>query len=238
MTARPIGLNADLGEGAGSDDDLLALVTAASIACGGHAGDPASMRTAVRAAADRGVAVGAHPSYLDRDGFGRRDLAVPLVELRRQVLAQVRDLGRVADDAGVAVTHLKAHGALYNAAMVRADLALLLTEVAATALATPLPVYALPGSALATTADEAGLPVVREGFADRAVRPDGTLVPRSEPGAVLRDAAEVRGRMAILAPLVDTVCVHGDTPGALLIARAARDGLVDAGYGLVGAGPR
>lgn len=225
-----IGLNADLGEGAGSDEELLDVVTAASIACGGHAGDEHSMRLAVAGAAARGVAVGAHPSYLDRPGFGRTDLDVAVPVLRRQLLDQVRGLGRVADEAGVPVSHLKAHGALYNAAMVREDLAQLLVEVAATALTRPLPVLALPGSVLAEVARGGGIPLVREGFADRAMRADGTLVPRSEPGAVLHDAGEVRARMAELAPLVDTICVHGDTPGALLLARAARDGLREAGY--------
>lgn len=235
--ARPaIGLNADLGEGAGADERLLAVVTAASIACGGHAGDEHSMRVAVASAAARGVAVGAHPSYADRSGFGRTDLDVAVPVLRRQLLDQVRALGRVADDAGVTVSHLKAHGALYNAAMVRDDLAQLLTEIAATALTDPLPVLALPGSVLAEVASRSGIPVVREGFADRAMRPDGTLVPRGEPGAVLHDAREVRSRMADLAAVVDTICVHGDTPGALLLAQAARDGLREAGY-LVGARP-
>lgn len=231
-----VGLNADLGEGMGSDTDLLAVVTSASIACGGHAGDEPSMRAAVAAAAARGVAVGAHPSYVDRVNFGRRDVDLPLSDLRRQLLGQVRGLGRVAGDAGVVVDHLKAHGALYNAAMVRPDLAQLLAEVAATALAAPLPVLALPGSLLARVASEGGLRVIREGFADRAMRADGTLVPRGEPGAVLRDPAVVRARMAVLGQLVDTVCVHGDTPGALALAVAAREGLIAAGYAVAAPG--
>lgn len=229
-----IDLNADLGEGAGDDEAILDVVTSASIACGGHAGDAVSMRLALTRARERGVAVGAHPSYVDREQFGRRSLDVEARVLQAQLTDQVRALADAAADVGTTVRYVKPHGALYNTAMVDPAVADVVLAVAATALAAPLPVFALPGSVLArrATAAGVGVAVVPEAFADRAARADGTLVPRGEPGAVLTEPEEVRARVAGLAAHARTVCVHGDTPGALTLARAARTGLEAAGFRL------
>lgn len=224
-----VDLNADLGEGVGDDAAILDVVTSTSIACGGHRGDAASMREAARLAHARGVVIGAHPSYVDHAGFGRRRLDVESAVLLGQVLAQVRDLETQARAVGTRVRFLKAHGALYNTAMVDDGVARVVLEAARSALGEVLPVLGLPGSALQRVADEAGVPFVAEGFADRAYATDGTLVPRSEPGAVLGDPAAVRARVPELAARVRTVCVHGDSPDAVVLARAARDGLVGAG---------
>lgn len=234
---RTIDLNADLGEGMGDDEAILAVVTSASIACGGHAGDAGSMALAARRCREAGVALGAHPSYPDREGFGRRRLDIPADALRVDLLRQVRDLAAAAEGAGVGLTHLKAHGALYNLAMVDDDAAHLVLEVAGTALERTLPVYALPGSRMASLAADHGIAVVPEAFADRAATAAGTLVPRTEPGAVLTDPEAVRERMGHLDPRARTVCVHGDSPAALDLARAARRGLLDAGFTLAPATP-
>lgn len=233
MSARTIDLNADLGEGCQHDDDLLDVVTSASIACGGHAGDADSMNRAVAAAVARGVVIGAHPSYPDRENFGRLPVSMPAETLLAELTDQVRALADVARAHGTAVRYLKAHGALYNAAMVEPEVAAVVLEAARSALAQPLPLYALPGSVLHRAAVRVGTTVLREGFADRAARSDGTLVPRGEPGAVLTDPQVLHARMAHVAATADTVCVHGDTPAALTLARAARAGLREAGYDVV-----
>ncbi|WP_235866393.1 5-oxoprolinase subunit PxpA [Serinibacter arcticus] len=220
-----IDLNADLGEGAGDDAAILDVVTSASIACGGHRGDAASMREAVALAHARGVVVGAHPSYVDVEGFGRRRLDVPADVLLAQLLAQVRALAAAAGAVGSSVRFLKAHGALYNAAMVDDGVAAVVLDAAEQALPAPLPVLGLPGSVLERSARERGVDFVAEAFADRASAPDGTLLARSEPGAVLTDPVEVAARAPGLAARARTVCVHGDSPSALVLARAARAGL-------------
>lgn len=228
----PVGsvdLNADLGEGVGDDAEILDVVTSTSIACGGHRGDPASMREAAGLAHARGVVVGAHPSYVDREGFGRRRLDVAPDVLLQQLLTQVRDLETQARAVGTGVRFLKAHGALYNAAMVDDGVARVVLEAARSALGAALPVLGLPGSVLHRLADDAGVPFVTEGFTDRAYAADGTLVPRSEPGAVLTDPDEVAARVPQLAGHARTLCVHGDSPDAVVLARAARDGLIGAG---------
>lgn len=227
-----VDLNADLGEGVGDDAAILDVVTSTSIACGGHRGDAASMREAARLARDRGVVIGAHPSYVDHAGFGRRRLDVAPETLLTQLLGQVRDLEAQATAVGTRVRFLKAHGALYSTAMVDDDVAHVVTETARSALGEVLPVLGLPGSVLQRVAAENGVPFVAEGFADRAYAEDGTLVPRSEPGALLTDPDAVAGRVPQLARRVRTLCVHGDSPGAVLLARAARDGLADAGVAL------
>lgn len=226
---RSVDLNADLGEGMGSDAAILDVVTSASIACGGHRGDPASMREAVRLALARGVVIGAHPSYVDAAGFGRRRLDVAPSVLLAQLQAQVGALAQAAAAEGGAVRFLKAHGALYNTAMVDDDVAGVVLEAAVTSLDDVLPVLGLPGSALERLAARRGVPFVPEAFADRASTPDGTLVPRTEPGAVLTDPDAVAARVAGLASGARTVCVHGDSDGALALARAARAGLERSG---------
>lgn len=234
-----IDLNADLGEGMGSDAAILDVVTSASIACGGHRGDDASMLEALLLARDRGVVVGAHPSYVDHEGFGRRRLDVEPAQLLAQVLAQVRSLVAVAASVDVPVAFLKAHGALYNAAMVDDAVAGVVLDAAEQAFVPrtagerrTLPVLGLRGSRLQALAARRGVPFVVEAFTDRASAPDGTLVPRTEPGAVLTDPEEVARRAPLLAAAADSLCVHGDAPEALELARAARRGLRAAGLAL------
>ena len=241
-----IDLNADLGETVdgvptADDDAMFAVISSASIACGGHAGDHASMRTAVARAEAHGVAVGAHPSFVDRAGFGRVALAVDPATLRAQVRSQLEAL--VA--AGGALRYVKPHGALYHA--VSADAAVAAAVVSAVAdvsaaLGRALPVLGLDG-AVVGAASSAGLPFVREAFLDRGYLPDGRLVPRTAPGALLHDPATVAARAVRLAQdgEVDAVdgsvvqaeaaslCLHGDSPGAVAMARAVRAALDAAG---------
>jgi len=211
-----IDLNADLGEGFGDDDALLEVVTSASVACGFHAGDAETMRRTCEAAARRGVSIGAHVSYDDREGFGRRALDVSPDVLGEQVRAQIEALAAFG-----AVAYVKPHGALYHSAA--ADPAVAVAVVGA---AGALPVVGPPGSALLAAAGDRA---VAEGFADRAYRPDGSgLVDRSLPGALLcGEAALEQARR--LAAGVGTICVHGDTPGAVELARAIRRALEEAG---------
>ena len=242
-----IDLNSDLGEGFGAwslGDDLalLDVVTSANVACGFHAGDPRTMERTVAAAAERDVAIGAQVSYPDLVGFGRRAMEVAPADLTADVLYQLGALEAFARVAGTRVRYVKPHGALYNRCVV--DPVQAGAVAAAVRLYDPsLPVLTLPGSALARAAAAAGVPVVAEGFADRAVTADGGLVPRGEPGAVITDEAEVVARavrMAVegeveahggglVALPVASLCVHGDTPGAARLAVAVREGLQAAG---------
>jgi UPF0271 protein len=236
MSVAVLDLNADLGEGFGAwrltdDDALLSIVTSANVACGFHAGDAATMRRVAALAAERGVAVGAHMSYRDLAGFGRRAMAVPAGDLAADVLYQVGALEACCRAAGTRVRYVKPHGALYNAASVDEHVAAAVCDGVA-ACGGALPVLGLPGSALLRAAEVAGLPTVTEGFADRAMRPDGTLVPRGEPGAVLTAPDEIAARAVALAGSVRSVCVHGDAPGAVAAARAVRAALEAAGVAL------
>lgn len=231
-------LNADLGEGMGADEALLDIVSSASIACGGHAGDELTMRAALRAAKARGVAVGAHPGFADRAHFGRRRLVLPPEELDEQVRSQVRWLVEMAEEEGVPVRYLKLHGALANMAAEELAVAAL-CFAAVTGLVPGLAVLAIDASAQVEVAEALGYPVVREAYADRAYQPNGLLVPRSEPGAVLHDAeiiAERAVRLARAGELVaidgsvittkaSSLCIHGDTAEAVAIARAVRQAL-------------
>jgi UPF0271 protein len=237
-----VDLNADLGEGMGEDEALLAVVSSANIACGGHAGDALTMARTLRAAAERGVAAGAHPGFEDRAHFGRRELDLPPAEVREQVLRQLESIAAAARAEGVRLRHVKAHGALYNRAAREPALARAVAG-AVRAFDPDLAFYALAGSALARAGREAGLFTVEEAFADRAYGPDGSLAPRSEPGAVLHDAAAVAARALEMATagrvraldgspvrlVAQTLCVHGDTPGAVAMARAVRVALEAAG---------
>lgn len=235
-----IDINADLGEsfGAwtmGADDALLDQVTSANIACGFHAGDPRTMDTAVAGAAERGVAIGAHVSYPDLVGFGRRPMRVTPDELLTDVLYQIGALEAFCRRHQTAVRYVKAHGALYNDLAGDERLARALGQAIA-AYDNDLAVLALAGSPAVDVLRDQGLRVVAEGFADRGYTPAGRLVPRSQPGAVLTDPAGVaeRGwRIATGAPIeaedgtplvldVGSLCVHGDTPGALSLARELR----------------
>jgi UPF0271 protein len=229
-----IDLNADLGEGfAGisppDDAALLSLVSSANIACGYHAGDAVLMRRTVVEAAKRGVSIGAHPGYPDPTGFGRRDMAASPKEVTAYVIAQVGALDAFCRAAGTALRYVKAHGALYNRAVRDAAIADAIAE--GIRLVNPaLVMLGLPDSELIAAAARDGLVSAREGFADRGYRADGTLVPRTEPGALITDPIAAADQAERLAPLVDSICVHGDTPGAVNLVRAVRDRLESRGY--------
>ncbi|MDT0450031.1 LamB/YcsF family protein [Streptomyces hesseae] len=240
-------LNADLGEGFGrwrltDDDALLSVVTSANVACGFHAGDPSTMRWVCERAAERGVRVGAQVSYRDLAGFGRRAMDVPPDELADEITYQIGALRVFARAAGTDVTYVKPHGALYNRVVTDVEQAEAVVSGVLRAGGT-LPVLGLPGSRLHEAAERAGLPVVAEAFADRAYTALGTLVPRRDPGAVVLDPDAVVARSVRIARDAEvsaltgedvavrarSLCVHGDTPGAALLARRVREALSAAG---------
>jgi UPF0271 protein len=242
-----VDLNADVGESfgrwtLGDDAAVLAAVTSANVACGFHAGDPPTLRRTCELAAARGVALGAQVSYRDLAGFGRRFMAVPPAELRDDVLYQLGALAGFARVAGTAVTYLKPHGALYNAVVTDEGQAGAVVDAVAD-FDPGLAVLGLPGSALLRAAAAAGLRAVPEAFADRGYTAQGRLVPRAEPGALVADPMAVAERAVRLvtqrellaadgtsvAVAAESVCVHGDTPGAAAIARAVRAALERAG---------
>src|SRR5438552_7607680 len=223
-----IDLNSDLGEGAGSDADVLPLITTANVACGFHAGDPATAFVTVAQAAKLGVRVGAHPGFPDREEFGRREVVRSEQQVYEDCVYQIGALAGIARACGTDLGHVKAHGALYN--MACRDDRYGRPVVAAAALF-GLPLLGLPGSRL--EALSAGkCPFFAEGFADRGYRSDGSLVPRSEPGAFVKDPAEAVRQALMLARErgVRTLCVHGDNPQALAFVRALREGLTAAGF--------
>jgi UPF0271 protein len=245
-----IDLNADLGEGFGrwtfgDDEALLDVITSANVACGFHAGDPTIMRDVCRMAADRGVAIGAQVGYRDLVGFGRRRMEISPADLTADILYQLGALQAFARAAGTSVSYLKPHGALYNTVVSDHRQAAAVVDAVTTAEA-ELSILTLPGSLLGQLADQAGIPVVGEGFPDRSYEPDGTLTPRSEAAAVLRDPTEIASRAVQMATArtvaasdgstIDTpirsLCVHGDTPGAVIIARRIRDLLTSSGVRL------
>ena len=221
-----IDLNADVGEGCAQDAALMRCITSANIACGLHAGDPAMMRNTVLLAREHGVAVGAHPGFADREHFGRRDLHLPPGEITDLVARQVDALAAIAAAAGIRLQHVKPHGALYNIAVRNRRVADAIGR-GIESVDPSLILFGLPESELIAAGKVTGLRTGREAFADRAYRPDGTLVPRSEPGAVISDPEEVLARVVGLAqrPNVDTICVHGDTPGAADLALHIRAAL-------------
>jgi UPF0271 protein len=225
-----VDLNVDLGELPGEPEELYALAHVANIACGGHAGDRASIVQALMRCKAHGTRVGAHPSYPDRDGFGRTAMVMAPADLRATVREQCERLATEARALGMAATSVKAHGALYHAAS--ADLAIASAVVggAVDALGSGITVLGPATGRLAHAAREAGLTYAREGFADRGTRLDGTLIPRGQPGALLVDplAAAARAKELLASGRFETVCVHGDTPGAVAIARAVRQVLDDA----------
>ena len=223
-----VDLNADLGEGVTDDEGLLGLVTSANVACGFHAGDGATMRAVCATAARRGVVVGAQVSYDDREGFGRRRLDVAYDVLRGQVDEQVTALGRIAREQGTVVAYLKPHGALYNRVVDDAEQARAVLDGSG-----DLPVLGLPGSVVLRLAREDGRRVVTEGFPDRGYTAEGRLVPRDQPGALVEDPDQVARNAVRLAAEVDSVCVHGDSPGAVETAGRVRAALVEAGFEVV-----
>jgi UPF0271 protein len=249
-----IDLNADVGESFGAytlgqDEALIRSVTSVNVACGFHAGDPSVMRRTVRLAVTAGVAVGAHPGFPDLQGFGRRELRMAASEVEDLVLYQISALAGVVAAEGARLRHVKPHGALYN--MAARDAALASAVVAAVAaFDRSLRVLAPPASALALAAVQVDLPVASEAFADRAYRPDGSLVPRGAAGAVIDDPDEVtarviglvrRGEMiavdgSTIELRPDTVCVHGDTPQAAALAARLKQRLTEAGIQVVALG--
>lgn len=242
-----IDLNADVGESSGTlvvgdDHALMPHLTSANIACGAHAGDLTTMRETLRLARAHGVAAGAHPGFADRDGFGRREQHLSPLALDDLVQTQLRALIDVARDEGVTLGHVKPHGALYNMACRQRDMADAICRAVA-ACDAGLAVLGLPGSALIAAAQAAGLRAVAEGFIDRAYHADGRLVSRSVPGAVLHEPDLVTARAVemvttgrvptldgpTIALPVETLCIHGDTPGAALVAARVRIALTLAG---------
>jgi UPF0271 protein len=239
-----VDLNADVGEGVGADegdDALLDVVTSASVACGVHAGDAATMRRSVEAASRRGVVVGAHPSYPDREGFGRRPMDQTPSQVTEEILAQVTALDAVARRSSTRVRYVKPHGALYH--RMADDEAIARAVARACIEAGDLVLLAPAGSSAVAVAESAGVRVATEAFADRAYDPEGRLVLRTIPGAVLTDPVDVARRAVGIAVehrlravdgttinvTASSICVHGDTPGADIVARAVRRALEGAG---------
>ena len=242
-----IDLNSDLGESygpwpMGQDEALMPMISSANVACGFHAGDPGVMRRTVELARRHGVAVGAHPGFPDLVGFGRREMRCSPREIEDFVVYQVGALAAIAAAQGTHLQHVKAHGALYNMACVDAGLAAAIARATAS-VDRNLILFGLPGSALLDAGRREGLRVAAEVFADRAYLDDGTLVPRSRPGSIIHDhdhVAERAVRMVrerkvtsidgAMVPLeADTICVHGDTPGAAALARVIRAALEASG---------
>ncbi len=221
-----IDLNADLGEGGSDDEALLALVTSCNIACGGHAGSDEIMRRTVELARSSGVAIGAHPGYEDRANFGRRELGLPLQEVMDLVARQVEKLSNIT---GGKLHHVKPHGALYNQANRDAKLAAAVIE-GIRKISPHAIIYALPLSTLTEAAKAAGMQVMAEGFADRRYRQDGSLVPRTEPGAVISNLEEAVAQALELArsQTIQTLCIHGDGPHAVAMLKALREALENA----------
>jgi UPF0271 protein len=247
MEVLAIDINCDMGESfgpwtMGADDEVMPHITSANVACGAHAGDPRVMRLTVRAARAHGVSVGAHPGFADLQGFGRREMQVDLSEIEDSIIAQVGALAAMGHAEGVPLRHVKAHGALYNMAARNRALADAIAR-AIKAFDPSLIMFGLPASPLIDAGLAAGLRVAAEGFADRAYEPDGSLTPRSRPGAVIHDPAlvvdravrMVRDGVVLTAAgkeirlKVDTICVHGDTPGASQLTKRIRAGLEAAG---------
>lgn len=247
---RNIDLNADIGEGMPAEHDraLLQIVTSASIACGGHAGDSGTMRRTVRAAKELSVRIGAHPSYPDRGNFGRLRVFMTPCELIECLRQQIASLQEIASELGATVSYIKPHGALYHDASLEPEVA---GAVLAASAEFDLPLMLLartppvgqgrPGGHLLqeplarrrseNAAAQTGK-ILREGFADRGYRPDGSLIARDQPGALITDPSQAAAQALELAGLVDSLCIHSDTPGALRLAAAARSALQDAGYRL------
>jgi UPF0271 protein len=245
-----IDLNSDVGESFGAytigqDAILLTHITSANVACGFHAGDPSVMRETVGIARQHGVAVGAHPGFPDLVGFGRRDLHATPREVEDLVMYQIGALWAIAAAQGIRLQHVKPHGALFNMAVQDPALADGIARATA-AVDRSLILFGLPGSELIAAGRRAGLRTAAEVFADRAYEPDGTLVSRRKPGAVIHDPAAVVDRVVRMARErnvvavdgsvvnleLDTICVHGDTPGAADLAARIRRALTDAGVGV------
>jgi UPF0271 protein len=248
--ARSVDLNSDLGEGygpwrMGDDAAMLDIVTSANVACGGHASDPETMFETLTAARARGVVVGAHPGYPDREGFGRRQLPYSAQECERFMAAQIGALCGVAALVGIRVAYVKAHGALGNLACDDRAIADAIARATA-AVDRTMAVLAISGTVLEDVARDRGLAVVSEVFADRGYQPNGRLVPRQHPEALLKDEHAVTARMlgflrsgtmptvggGAIALQAQSICLHSDTPGAVALARHLRDGLLREGIAI------
>lgn len=235
-----IDLNADLGEGSVNEEAILALVSSANIACGGHTGDTQSMRLALQLAKRYGVAVGAHPSFPDREHFGRKPMQIESAMLFRSLQQQIQDLATIAVEVGIPLGHIKPHGALYNQAASDPRLIELMIELILS-LGNVYKLFALAGSQLATRARAAGIEVIEEAFADRRYRKDGSLVPRDLPGAVIESISDAIQQSLTLIqshhlqsieqePITmhaQTLCVHGDGAHALALIRELRLAFAD-----------
>lgn len=226
----PIDLNADLGEGAPFDAELMPLITSANVCCGAHASDPATIAATLRLAKTHGVVVGAHPGYPERTHFGRRELHYAKHELIDVVTQQIESLSAMAREVGVAIDYVKPHGALYNQGCRDRTVADAIVDAVAPFR---VPLVGLPGSQL-EAACGGRIPFVPEGFADRRYRPDGSLVPRREPDAFIHDpeAAVAQVEWLVRDRGVRTVCIHGDNPAAVAFARAVREALLARGVTL------
>lgn len=247
---RTLDLNADVGEGAGDDAALIPLISSANIACGAHAGDPGIMRESVALAVRHGVAVGAHPGYFDREHFGRQPMHLDERQVIDLVLYQVGALDAIAAVTGAEVIHVKPHGALYNQAEVDERLAHALVR-AIQSYPRRVRLVGRAGSAMEHAAREAAVPFVAEAFADRRYRRDGTLAPRSQAGSVLEDPEAVAAQVRRLAGhgeveaddgtrvrlAFETLCLHGDTPGAARLAQRVRQVLAELGITVAPIGP-
>lgn len=219
-------LNLDAGEHEDEPEELWAGFDVLSIACGGHAGDERSMERVLAFCARRNAPrPGAHPSYPDREGFGRRTIQIAPAALAATITEQCAALAAIAQRHALVIGSVKPHGALYHDAAASPAIAAAVVSGLLEALGAAVVVIGPPRGALRTVAEQRGLAYAREGFADRRMRPDGTLVPRSEPGALITDPAAAAAQAIELARSVDTICVHADTPGAIAIARAVREAL-------------
>lgn len=222
-----IDLNCDLGEGAGQDAELLALITTANVACGFHAGSPQIAMQTIREAVRHGVRVGAHPSYPDREHFGRREMQRSETDIRDDCVYQIGALAGLAHSVGVALSHVKPHGAMYNQACRDAKVA---EAIIAAARPFELPIMAMPGTVLGELIPKRSR--ILEGFADRRYRADGCLVPRTQPNAMIEDPAEAAEQALRLVRdhCVQTLCVHGDNPQAVVFVKALREALISHGF--------
>jgi UPF0271 protein len=230
-----VDLNIDLGELPAEPEELYALATVVNIACGGHAGDSSSMKRAVELALRHGARIAAHPSYPDREGFGRARMALPLEELYEAIVEQVSALGHVVSAAGAKLWGAKPHGALYHAAAEDAQLAAAVLDAVVAAWPNRLVIVGPPRGHLVTASLERELGYAREGFADRGYTPEGGLIRRGDPGALLHDprACAEQGLQLARSGQIDTLCVHGDDEDPVAIARAVREALL--GEGLLAA---
>lgn len=233
MPMRQADLNADLGEGSSQDAALIALISSANIACGGHAGDPETMRQTIEYCMASGVVIGAHPGYEDRENFGRLPMEMTPQQVKLLVSRQLATFAGIAVRCGARIHHVKPHGALYHQADRDAGWADALVSAVREILGKSM-IYAPPGGALAAAAESAGLHACAEGFADRRYRPDGTLVPRSDARAVIEDVPEAVDQALRLleAGKIRTLCVHGDGITATAMLAVLRRAVEEAGFGI------